>query len=77
MRGTQQHHLSRQHFGGRVAEKQQKLFLLPKIDDFIKRRKKSAPQMKIECLRARAAEISAEISARGAPINVLPIGNIT
>ena len=75
--GPQQHHLSRQHFGVYVFEKQQKLFLLPKIVDFIKTWKKSAPQMKIECPRAREAEISAEVSVRGAPTNMLPICNIT
>ena len=44
----QQHHLTQQLFGGHVAQKQHLLFLLPKIVDFIKIWKRSAPQMKIE-----------------------------
>ena len=44
----QQHHLSQQHFGDHVAQKQHLLFLLPKIVDFVKIWKKSTPRMKIE-----------------------------
>ena len=73
----QQHKLSQQHFGGHVAWKQHLLFLLPKIVDFIKTWKKSVPQMKIDLWGGRQAEISAEISARAPPINMLPICNIT
>ena len=63
----QQHHLSQQHFRGHVAKKQHMLFLLPKIVDFIKTRKKSAPQMKIGLWGGEEAEISTEISGRGPP----------
>ena len=73
----QQHHLSEQYFGGHVALKQHLLFLLPKIVDFIRTRKKSAPQMKIGVWGGEKAETSTEISGRGPSTNMLPICNIT
>ena len=73
----QQNHLGQQHFGGHVAQKQHLLFLLPKIVDFIKTWKKSAPQMKIDLWVGGEAEILTEISASGPPANMLQICNIT
>ena len=72
-----QHHLSQQFFGGLVTWKQHLLFLLPKIVDFTKTWKKSAPQMKIELWGGGEAQICCRFVATEYPTNMLPICNIT
>ena len=74
---SQQHHLIQQHFGGHVVWKQHLLFLLPKIVDFIKTWKKSAPQMSIELWGGGEATFVADMLPHRPSTNILPNCNIT